>query len=249
MTNPHIVIVGASSTIAEHCARSWASQGPVRLTLIGRSSERLQRVAADLVVRYPATHVNCLPMDLLSPLAIAANVELLATQGRIDQVLIAQGDLPQQAECQQDLTQCAQALIINGLSPVLWAEAFAGHMQQANHGRLAVIGSVAGDRGRRSNYIYGAAKGLIERYVQGLQHRLSATAVKVTLIKPGPTDTAMTARLRARGASLAAPQDVAQRIVQAMESGWLICYAPARWRWIMALLVALPARLFNRLDI
>jgi len=245
----HIVIVGASSTIAEHCARLWASRPLTRLTLIGRSSARLQRVATDLAIRAPGVQLQCLSVDLLNPSAIAATSRRLAEEGQIDQVLIAHGDLPQQRECQQYLSLSEQALLVNGISPALWAEAFAGHLQQVNHGRLAVIGSVAGDRGRRSNYVYGAAKGLLERYVQGLQHRFAGTAVKVTLIKPGPTDTTMTAHLRAQGQSLASPEHVARRIVDAMQRGQLVCYAPARWRWIMAVLVALPTRIFHRLDI
>lgn len=245
----HIVIVGASSTIAEHCARLWARRPHTRLTLIGRSSSRLQRVASDLAVRAPGVHIQCLPVDLLDPTAIAATVQWLAAQGGIEQVLIAHGDLPEQRECQQYLSICEQALQVNGISPALWAEAFAGHLQQANHGRLAVIGSVAGDRGRRSNYVYGAAKGLLERYIQGLQHRLAESAIRVTLIKPGPTETAMTAHLRAQGQSLASPEQVARRIVDAMQRGLPVCYAPARWRWIMAVLVALPRRIFHRLDI
>lgn len=249
MSYEHIVIVGASSTIAEHCARLWARRPLTRLTLIGRSSSRLQRVASDLAVRAPGLPIQCLPVDLLDPTAISATVQWLATQGCIAHVLIAHGDLPEQWDCQQNLSLCEQALLVNGISPALWAEAFAGHLQHANHGRLAVIGSVAGDRGRRSNYVYGAAKGLLDRYVQGLQHRLAGTAVRVTLIKPGPTDTAMTARLRAQGHSLASPEQVARRIVDAMQRGLPVCYAPARWRWIMAVLVALPRRIFHRLDI
>jgi short-subunit dehydrogenase len=249
MITQHIVIVGASSTLAEHCARLWLRQAGVRLTLIGRSPERLQRVATDLSVRFPGSNLDCLTVDLLDPAAINAAVQQLAAQGGIDQVLIAHGDLPQQARCQQDLSHCEQALRVNGISPVLWAEAFAGQFQQANHGRLAVIGSVAGDRGRRSNYVYGAAKGMLERYVQGLQHRLAGSTVTVTLIKPGPADTAMTAHLRAQGHALASPEAVAVRIVEAMQCGRRVCYAPSRWRGIMAVLVALPARVFHRLDI
>lgn len=249
MNHRHIVIVGATSTIAEHCARLWATRESVRLTLVGRSHERLQRVATDLSVRAPDAVARWLCVDLLSPAAIAATTQALAAEGPIDQVLIAHGDLPHQLDCQQDLSSAEQALRVNALSPVLWAEAFAGHMERANHGRLAVIGSVAGDRGRRSNYVYGAAKGLVERYLQGLQHRFAATAVKVTLIKPGPTATAMTAHLNAQGMALADPQDVARRIVKAMDRGQRVCHAPARWRWIMAVLTALPASLFNRLDI
>ena len=101
-----------------------------------------------------------------------------------------------------DLGLCEEALAVNGVSPALFAEAFAGPMQQANQGTLAIIGSVAGDRGRKSNYVYGAAKGLVTRYAQGLQHRLAGTNVKVVLIKPGPTDTPMTAEFEGSGSKI-----------------------------------------------
>jgi decaprenylphospho-beta-D-erythro-pentofuranosid-2-ulose 2-reductase len=99
------------------------------------------------------------------------------------------------------------------------AEAFAKHMARGDHGTLALVGSVAGDRGRKSNYVYGAAKGLVTRYAQGLQHRFAGTGVKVVLIKPGPTDTPMTAHLKVQGAKLATVEDVAHKIVEAIERG------------------------------
>jgi short-subunit dehydrogenase len=140
-------------------------------------------------------------------------------------------------------------LDINGISPVLYAEAFASYMQKANRGTLAIIGSVAGDRGRKSNYVYGAAKGLVARYAQGLQHRLAGTGVKVVLIKPGPTDTPMTAHLKDLGAKLAPVEDVAQKIVDAIEQGQGTVYVPGKWKTIMWVVRHLPSGLFNKLNI
>src|SRR5690606_24074454 len=119
-------------------------------------------------------------------------------------------------------------------------EAFAGHMERSGRGTLAVIGSVAGDRGRKSNYVYGAAKGLVTRYVQGLQHRLAYTGVKVVLIKPGPTDTPMTAGLKLKGARPAPVEDVAVCIVEGIARGKAVVYAPAKWQWIMMIIRHLP---------
>src|SRR5690606_6692309 len=102
-------------------------------------------------------------------------VEDAVKSGPIDLVLIAHGSLPDQIECQNNIQSCRDALEINGISPVLYAGAFAKEMEQANHGTIALIGSVAGDRGRKSNYVYGAAKGLVARYAQGLQHRFAGT--------------------------------------------------------------------------
>jgi short-subunit dehydrogenase len=132
---------------------------------------------------------------------------------------------------------------------VLFAEAFAQQMQKANSGTLAVIGSVAGDRGRKSNYVYGAAKGLVTRYVQGLQHRLANTNVKVVLIKPGPTDTPMTAHLKQSGVKLAAVDRVASEILRGIENGQRVVYTPKIWSLIMMVIRHLPNFVFKRMNV
>jgi len=143
-------------------------------------------------------------------------------------------------------------LEVNAISPVLYAEAFAKHMGRLNHGTLAVIGSVAGDRGRRSNYIYGAAKGMVTRYVQGLQHRfagITGNRVKVVLIKPGPTDTPMTAQFKAKGMKLASVEEVSAGIVAGIAGGKSVVYVPGKWRLIMTIIQHIPAFVFNKLNI
>jgi short-subunit dehydrogenase len=246
MTRQRIIIIGASSAIAEHCVRLWAQQ-PVDFVLVGRDHERVDRVAADLRVRSPQSSAQSVVIDFTDAAAIAALAVQTAAQGKIDIVLIAHGNLPVQSDCEQDLLKSQQALEINGVSPVLFAEAFAAQLQKAGRGTLAMIGSVAGDRGRKTNYVYGAAKGLIERYAQGLQHRFAGTSVKIVLIKPGPTATPMTAHLPPRG--LASPEAVAQAIVAAIDKGRPVVYAPARWALIMMVIRHLPRFIFNRLNI
>ncbi|PZN73858.1 MAG: short-chain dehydrogenase [Candidatus Methylumidiphilus alinenensis] len=244
-----IVILGATSAIAEHCARLWVKDGAVDLTLVSRDLGRTERVAADLRVRSPQSVVLVLEANFVDPPAISQLVDEIVAVGAVDTVLIAHGSLPDQAVCQQDLTACHDALTVNGISPVLFAEAFAGPMQKANHGTLAIIGSVAGDRGRKSNYVYGAAKGLVARYAQGLQHRLAGTGVKVVLIKPGPTNTPMTAHLKQQGARLANVEDVARLIVKGINQGKPVVYAPGKWALIMMVIRHLPRVVFNRMDI
>jgi decaprenylphospho-beta-D-erythro-pentofuranosid-2-ulose 2-reductase len=244
-----IVIVGASSAIAQHCARLWAGRGAVSLVLVGRDIARTERVAADLRVRAPAAQIEALTCDHADAGAITALVGRIASGGVIDIALIAHGTLPDQQQCQTDLMACQNAISVNGVSPVLFAEAFAAHMQRENKGNLAIIGSVAGDRGRKSNYAYGAAKGLVSRYAQGLQHRFAGTAVRVTLIKPGPTDTPMTAHLKQSGAKLANVEQVALTIVNAIEAGKATVYAPAKWALIMLIIRHLPSWVFNKLNI
>lgn len=244
-----IVIVGATSAIAEHCARLWVNGAVADLTLVGRDLGKTERVAADLRVRSPQSSIRVLAADFVDPPAIRHLVESIAAQGSLDIVLIAHGSLPDQAVCQQDLGVCHEALTVNGISPVLFAEAFAGHMQKANHGSLAIIGSVAGDRGRKSNYVYGAAKGLVTRYAQGLQHRLAGSGVKVVLIKPGPTDTPMTAHLKQQGGRLAKVEEVARTTVNGIGQGKRVIYAPAKWGLIMMAIRHLPFAVFKFLNI
>lgn len=244
-----IVIVGATSAIAERCARRWLEQMPIDLTLVGRDAQRVERVAADLRVRSPQSEIRVVEADFLDPVAIDALVGAIAQSGHIDVALIAHGSLPEQTECQSDLTSCRDALEINGVSPVLFAEAFAKHMEMAQRGTLALIGSVAGDRGRKSNYVYGAAKGMVARYAQGLQHRFSGKGVKVVLVKPGPTDTPMTAHLKAKGARLAKVDDVAKAIVDAVMVGKPMLYTPGKWLIIMKIIQHIPSRIFNKLNI
>lgn len=244
-----IVIVGATSAIAEHCARIWLQSFPAALTLIGRDAARSQRIAADLQVRSPESVIHIIETDFLNPDAIKQTVDGIATQGAIDIVLIAHGLLAEQQDCQTDINLCREVLEINGISPVLFAEAFAEHLTNAGQGTLALISSVAGDRGRKSNYVYGAAKGMVTRYAQGLQHRFAGSDVKVVLIKPGPTDTPMTAHLKTQGATLTPVEDVAKGIVNAINQGQAVVYVPGKWRLIMWVIRHLPESIFNRLNI
>lgn len=244
-----IVVIGATSAIAEHCARLWAQGQSVDLVLVGRDTGRIERVAADLKVRSPQSDIRLVQAEFLDPAAIQNTVDGIIAQGSVDIVLIAHGSLPEQADCQNNLQTCRAALEINGVSPVLYAEAFAKHMAKTDHGTIALIGSVAGDRGRKSNYVYGSAKGMVTRYAQGLQHRFAGTGVKVTLIKPGPTDTPMTAHLKEQGAKLASVEDVARQIVNAVESGKSVVYAPGKWWLIMMIIRHLPSFIFHKMDI
>lgn len=239
------MIIGASSAIAEHCARLWARESADFL-LVGRDLARVQRVADDLRVRSPQSDIQTVQIDFLDVEAIATLAHQ-AAQSAIDIVLIAHGDLPVQQNCEQDLHLAQAALQVNGLSPALFAEAFAKQLAQQDRGTLALIGSVAGDRGRKANYVYGAGKGMVERYAQGLQHRFATTGIKIVLIKPGPTATPMTAHLPSGG--LAKVDQVAHAIIKAIESGKPVAYVPAKWQLIMLIVQHLPRWIFHKLNI
>src|SRR5262249_38182978 len=140
-------------------------------------------------------------------------------------------------------------LDVNATSPVLFAEAFTAHFVKAGHGTIAIIGSVAGDVTRRANYLYGASKALLSRYAQGLDHRLIGSGVKVVLIKPGPTDTPMTPRLKAAGMRMAPVEDVAHATVEGIRRGKAMIYTPRVWQLIMLIVRHVPRAIFNRLPL
>lgn len=248
-TKKRIVIIGATSTIAEHCARLWLAKQSADLTLVGRDAQRIERVATDLKVRSPQSEIRVVQTDFLDPKAINATVLDIVKSGPVDIVLIAHGSLPNQATCQTDTQSCLDALEINGISPVLFAETFANSLEKAQHGTIALIGSVAGDRGRKSNYVYGAAKGLINRYAQGLQHRFANTNVKIILIKPGPTNTTMTAHLASEGKKMADVHIVASDIVNGIENGRQCIYTPSKWMLLMLIIKHIPSAIFNKINI
>lgn len=244
-----IVIIGATSLIAEHCARLWVKGSAVDLTLVGRNLPRIEKVAADLRARSPHSEIRTLQTEFLEPSGIKKVVDTIVSHGEVNTVLIAHGVFPDQRVCQQDLSTCRDALNINGISSVLFAEAFAASMDKASTGTLALISSLAGERGRKTNYVYGAAKSLINCYVQGLQHRFAGTDINVVLIKPGVTDTPMTAQRKKDGTKLASAEDVAKKIVVGIEKRQAVIYVPRKWQLIMWIVRSLPNFIFNKLNV
>lgn len=247
--NERIVIVGATSAIAEQCARLWITKEPEELLLVGRNLKGLERVSSDLKVRNPKTRITVKVTNLLDTQSIKNSVDEICASGPPDIVLIAHGSLPNQSKCQYDVSLVQQTLEINGLSSVIWAESFAARMEIATRGTLAVIGSVAGDRARKSNYVYGSAKAMVASYIGGLQHRFAGTGVNIVLIKPGPTDTPMTRDMKKTGLKLASVETVANNIVKGIESGKQVIYVPSKWQLIMIIIRAVPQVVFNKLDI
>ena len=244
-----IVIIGATSAIAKECAKLWLKESPKHMTLVVRDAEKAQRVLNDLQVRSPKSKIEIVQTGFMDGVEIEKTLRDIAKQGLIDIALIAHGSLPEQVDCQSDLALCKETLEVNGISPVLFAESLAAVMEKAKQGTIAIIGSVAGDRGRKSNYVYGAAKGLVARYAQGLQHRFADTAIKVVLIKPGPTDTPMTASFKQKGMRMASVQHVAKTIVDRIGKGKAVIYAPRRWELIMLVIQHIPNIIFNKINI
>jgi short-subunit dehydrogenase len=241
----NILIIGATGAIAEACARRWAAAG-ARLYLVARNAEKLSLVAGDLAAR--GAVVKQAPFDAAAPERHAAVIDAaFAELTRIDVVLIAHGDLPDQHACEASIECMRAAIETNGLSVLALLTVLANRLQQQRSGVIAVLGSVAGDRGRKSNYVYGSAKALVATFAEGLAGRLLPSGVAVISIKPGFVDTPMTARFR-KGLLWAKPDTIARMIerrVAAAAPGSF--YAPGFWWLIMAAIK--PARVLYRLNI
>ena len=245
-----ILVVGATSKIAEKCLEIWVSQYAAEVVLIARDEAKACCLLDDLKIRSPNLTGAFQQLNFQNPVDIDDAIAQVFSDGAVDIALVAHGTLPDQEVTKENLTATYESLIINAVSPVLFAEAIGKHMLENNHGSLGVIGSVAGDRGRKSNYIYGSAKSLIEKFVQGMQHQicLSHSLVSVTLIKPGPTATPMTAGVTGKG-TLADPTVVAQDIVSGMAKHKRTIYTPRKWKVIMTVIRYLPMWVFSKLDI
>ena len=247
-TNPsprRVAIFGATSDIASAVARIYAEQG-ARLALVGRNEAALSAEAADLKVR-GAREVVTLAADF----AVVDGLAELADRawrslGGLDVALIAYGSLPDQAAMQFSPDTAAAALTLNFTSPAVLIGALANPFERQRSGAIAAISSVAGDRGRKSNYVYGAAKGGLQRFLEGLRHRLHAAGVAVIDIRPGFVSTKMTETLPQKGPLWATPDRVARDIVKAVDRRKPVAYTPWFWRLILGVVVALPRPLFHR---
>ena len=242
-----VVIIGATSAIAQATARELAAAG-AQLFLAGRDTDKLQAVAEDLRGRGAAA-VYCGRFDALDEAAHAAVLaEADARLDEFDTVLIAHGVLPDQADCARDVAASLAAFSVNATSVMSLAALAANTLEARGRGVLAVLSSVAGDRGRQSNYVYGAAKASVSTFFQGLRQRLHPSGVAVVTIKPGPVDTPMTRGLP-KGPLLAAPERVATDIVRGLRAGRATVYTPWFWRYIMWVIRLLPDVIYRRLPL
>lgn len=242
-----ILIIGATSAIAEATARILAARGDT-LYLVARNEARLAAIAADLSVRgSPRVGTEVLDVnDFAAHAAMLARAETFLAG--YDTVLIAHGTLSDQKASESSVELTVREITTNGLSVVALLTPIANYLAQRRAGTIAVISSVAGDRGRGSNYVYGSAKALVTAFLSGLRQRLAKCGVGVVTIKPGFVDTPMTAAF-AKGPLWAQPARVAAGIVKAIDHRSNTVYLPAFWWPIMLVIRALPERLFLRLSL
>lgn len=242
-----VLIIGATSAIAQATAKYFAHAGAA-LFLVARNEHKLQAVANDLTVR-GAQHIGWFLADLndFENHKLILEKAIAELQG-LDIVLIAHGTLGDQAACEKDYRLAEIELKTNFLSAVSMLTELASYFESQKQGTIAVISSVAGDRGRQSNYIYGTAKSALNTFLQGLRNRLAHSGVSVITIKPGFTDTPMTASMP-KNALFVLPGAVAKDIVRAIEKRKDVVYSPWFWRPIMFIIRRIPESLFKRLKL
>jgi len=243
-----ILILGATSAIAQAYARRRASQG-CGFILAARREDRLAAIAADLTAS-GATSAETFVADLAAIDRIEASAgDLRARFGLFEEIVIAYGMLGEQAAAEQDLGQ-ARALIDNNFtSAALWILALLKTRPKNASLTVVGIGSVAGDRGRARNFIYGSAKAAFDRFLEGLQHEYDGSAVRIIRVKPGYVDTPMTAGIEKGGPLWATPDRVAADIERAVAKGRRVVYTPWFWWIIMMIIRHLPWFVFRRLKI
>jgi decaprenylphospho-beta-D-erythro-pentofuranosid-2-ulose 2-reductase len=243
-----ILIIGATSAIAEHTARLFAARGNA-LFLVARNADRLRDVAADLNVRgamrAATATLDITDFDAHQSVLDEAEREL----GGIDVVLVAHGTLSDQTQCQDSIDALRREFDINAVGTIALLTRLASRLEAKRNGTLAVISSVAGDRGRQSNYVYGSAKAAVSVFLGGLRQRLAKSNVNVLTIKPGFVDTPMTAGIANKGALWAQPDRIATGIVNAIDRRRSIVYLPWFWRWIMLVIRLIPEVLFKRVKL
>ena len=244
-----VLIVGATSAIAHETAKLYAADGAA-FALLARDMKRLEILVPDLRVR-GASEVYTFAFDAKDPSGHEAILsQAYERLGGIDVALVAHGTLPDQTICQSAYASTDEALTVNFLSPVACITYLANLFEKNSAGKLAVISSVAGDRGRQSNYIYGSAKGGLSVFLGGVRNRLARVGVQVLTVKPGFVETPMTVDIE-KGKLFVGPEIVAKDIFKALTNGKAnVLYTPWFWRYIMLLvIVMIPEGIFKKLKL
>ncbi len=241
-----VVILGALSAIAIATARIYAKEGAA-IMLVARNQERLTGLANDLRAR-GAVQVETAVMDLEAGAneAVKHMESWKSLLGGISHVHVIYGYLGKQETASSDPAELTRITSSNYTTAIHWCEAAANIFRAQKSGSLVVVSSVAGDRGRQSNYAYGAAKGAIALYTQGLAHSLAGTGARAVAVKPGFVDTPMTDGMKKGGAMWASPEKVGAILRRAADRGGPIQYAPGIWRMIMMVIRTVPAFVFHK---
>lgn len=242
------LIIGATSAMAEHAARSFAGEGH-HLILAARSTDKLATLAEDLKVRGAASVQVLRSFDAANRDSVDAFAKEIDTiEGDLDYCLIAHGSLPDQDACEESVYTSLKELQINFISIVQLCTVLANRLEKQGSGTLAVISSVAGLRGRQSNYLYGSAKGGLNTFLSGLRNRLASKNARVLTILPGFVDTPMTADIE-KGPLFVSAEKAGTLIHKAMMGKADVVYVPFFWRFILLIIRAIPEMIFKKLKL
>lgn len=241
----NIIIFGANSGMAEALARELAKPD-THLVLVGRNLENLETLKSDLTT-ISSSSAEIYQLDFLQYELFEESLEKFFKKLKVvDLIVIAHGFLGDQTQSENDSLHLNKILQTNFNSPLLLSMISAKYLEMQKSGHLLVFSSVAGDRGRRSNYSYGACKAGLSTFLEGLSYRLRPNGVFLTIVKPGFVDTAMTAHLK-KNFLFANPQQVAKQIVKRLKNKDLIIYTPSFWRWIMMMIKLIPISIMRKL--
>ncbi len=242
----NILILGANSDVAFSIARIFAEKEQANFYLASRNIPLLQKKATDLEVRYPVK-VGALYFDALDFASHAAFYEALSPKP--DGVVLAFGDMGSEETARRQFEEARRIIDVNLTGAVSILEIIAADFERRGHGFIIGISSVAGERGRQSNYIYGSAKGALRLYLSGLRNRLSRRSVHVMTVLPGFINTKMTAHLDLPEKLTARPEDVARDVYQAYIKNKNIVYSRWFWKWIMWVIKVIPENIFKKLNL
>ena len=243
---PSVLILGANAGIGRALAAQYALHR-YNLVLAGRDLEELQAVAADLSLRH-SVDAQPVQIDVVDMASLEASIAacLAAAGDSLEGAILCAGYLGDPETARKDLKEARRILDTNFTGSVLVLEVLANQFEQKRHGFICALSSVAGDRGRQSNYLYGSAKGGLTTYLQGLRNRLYHSGVHVVTVKPGFVDTRMVFGKK-KSPLTASPEVVAHDIYYAVKHGKNVVYVPWFWRGIMAAVCSIPERLFKKL--
>lgn len=242
---PHVLILGAKSDIAVATARQYAGQG-YDIILAARQAASLEGIATDMTVRYQQS-VECVEFDVC---AVENHKKFFdALPVPLGGVISFIGYMGDQVTTQGNSSEAAKIIATNYSSIAALFEIIAQDMEARSDGFIVGVSSVAGDRGRQSNYFYGAAKAAFSAYLSGLRNRLHTSGVNVLTVKPGFVDTKMTAGMDLPKLLTASPEGVARDIYRAQQKCRAVIYSRWYWRWLMLIIKLIPESIFKKLNL
>ena len=243
-----VILIGGTSEIGIATLREMGKRKRLqRIVLCGRQSENLQRTAEILAVDFANAKIELVPMDLLNSGTLSLVVEEIFDAGRIDVVVLAAGVLPDASRAMDDAEYAVESAKVNFLGPLEIGTTALDRFKKQGHGTLVVISSVAAERPRKDNYVYGSAKAGIDAWANGAADAIAGTAVRVLVVRPGMVRTRMSAGIP-EAPLTSNPEDVAKVIIRRLSRGPVTVWVPGKLRWLMFVLRHLPRPIFRKIS-